>query len=52
MTKFYELWNPKDGSKGLCTATALKMAQEFVRSQRSWKRPHYWAAWVLSWLRS
>jgi len=31
MVKFYELWNPKDGSKGLPTATALKRAQEFVR---------------------
>jgi len=30
MVKFYEFWNPKDGSKGLPTATALKRAQEFV----------------------
>ena len=47
MTKFYELWNPKDGSKGLATAASLKRAQEFVASQEKWKHPYYWAAWVL-----
>jgi len=31
MVKFYELWNPKDGSDGLPTAVALRRAQEFVR---------------------
>jgi CHAT domain-containing protein len=47
MKKFYELWNPKDGSKGLGTAAALKGAQDFVRSREEWKHPYYWAAWVL-----
>ncbi|MCC7138127.1 MAG: tetratricopeptide repeat protein [Planctomycetes bacterium] len=47
MTKFYELWNPKDGKPGLPTAEALRKAQEFVRSQEPWKHPYYWAAWVL-----
>ena len=50
MVKFYELWNPKDGSKGLAAATALKQAQEYVRNHPdhpTWKHPQYWAAWVL-----
>ena len=47
MVKFYELWNPKDGKPGLPTAEALKQAQEFVKSQKKWEHPYYWAAWVL-----
>jgi CHAT domain-containing protein len=47
MTRFYALWNPKDGSKPMGTAAALRAAQEHVRSQERWKRPYYWAAWVL-----
>ena len=47
MVKFYELWNPKDGKKGLATATALKQAQEFVAAHDKWKHPYYWAAWQL-----
>ncbi len=47
MTKFYELWNPKDGTPGLATAEALRQAQAFVRTQEQWKHPYYWAAWVL-----
>ena len=47
MTKFYDLWNPKTGSKGMGTAEALRAAQEHVRSQEKWKHPYYWAAWVL-----
>ncbi|MCC7136963.1 MAG: CHAT domain-containing protein [Planctomycetes bacterium] len=47
MTKFYELWNPKDGKPGLPSAEALRAAQEHVRSQEKWKHPYYWAAWVL-----
>jgi CHAT domain-containing protein len=47
MVKFYELWNPKDGSTGLPTAVALRKAQEHVRSQEKWKHPYFWAAWVL-----
>ena len=47
MRKFYELWNPRTGSKGMGTAAALRAAQEHVRSQEKWKHPYYWAAWVL-----
>ena len=47
MTKFYEGWNPKDGSKPLGTAEALKAAQDYVKSQEKWKHPYFWAAWVL-----
>jgi len=50
MIKFYELWNPKDGSKGMRTAAALKQAQLYVRNHPDhpkWKHPYYWAAWVL-----
>lgn len=47
MRKFYDLWNPKDGSKGLSAATALRKAQEFVASQEQWKDPKFWAAWQL-----
>ena len=46
MVKFYELWNPEEG-EGLPAATALKQAQEFVKSHEKWKHPYYWAAWVL-----
>ena len=42
-----ELWNPKDGSKGLGAAAALKAAQAHVRAQKKWEHPYYWAAWVL-----
>jgi len=47
MVKFYELWNPKDGSQGLAAATALRKAQEHVRSREKWKHPYFWAAWQL-----
>jgi hypothetical protein len=47
MTRFYELWNPADGSKGLPAATALKRAQEFVAGHARWKDPAHWAAWQL-----
>ena len=47
MVRFYELWNPQDGTPGLPTAEALRKAQEFVRSQEKWKHPYFWAAWVL-----
>ncbi len=47
MTKFYALWNPKDGSTGLGAAAALRAAQAYVRSDAKWRRPYYWAAWVL-----
>ena len=47
MVRFYELWNPKDGSEGLSAAAALGQAQAHVRSQERWAHPYYWAAWVL-----
>lgn len=47
MTKFYELWNPRDGSRGLTAVEALRGAQVHVRSQPAWAHPSYWAAWVL-----
>ena len=47
MTRFYEIWNPKDGSPGLPVAQALRAAQEHVRAQPRWRHPYYWAAWVL-----
>ncbi len=31
MTRFYALWNPRTGSKGLGTAAALRQAQAYVR---------------------
>jgi CHAT domain-containing protein len=40
------LWNPKEGESMPC-ATALRQAQEHVRSHEKWKHPAYWAAWVL-----
>ncbi|MHC4549425.1 MAG: tetratricopeptide repeat protein [Planctomycetota bacterium] len=43
MVKFYELWKPGK----MATATALKQAQEYVRSHEKWKHPYYWAAWQL-----
>ena len=43
MKKFYELW--KGGETE--AATALKQAQEFVKSKPKWKHPYYWAAWQL-----
>ncbi len=47
MIKFYELWNPKDGTKGLGAAAALKKAQAFIKGHDKWKHPYYWAAWQL-----
>ena len=47
MTKFYALWNPKDGSHGKPPAEALKEAQAFVKGHKKWEHPQYWAAWVL-----
>ncbi|MHC5010994.1 MAG: CHAT domain-containing tetratricopeptide repeat protein [Planctomycetota bacterium] len=50
MVKFYELWNPEDGSEGHEAAEALRRAQEYVRTHPdhpAWAHPYYWAAWVL-----
>ncbi len=47
MVEFYKRWNPKDGSKGISAAAALRAAQAHVRAQEKWKHPYYWAAWVL-----
>ena len=33
MTRFYRLWNPPDGSKGLPAATALRRAQAYIRGR-------------------
>jgi CHAT domain-containing protein len=49
MVRFYELWNPKEGT-GLAPAAALREAQRFVRESPAhpeWRHPFYWAAWVL-----
>ena len=46
MVEFYRRWNPKNG-KGESAATALRKAQEHVRTQKKWRHPYYWAAWVL-----
>ncbi len=46
MKEFYRLWNPKKGPR-LSAAAALKKAQAHVRSQKKWRAPYYWAAWVL-----
>ena len=56
MVKFYELWSASakatadksaKATARLPTATALKKAQEFVRSHKKWEHPYYWAAWQL-----
>ena len=48
MTRFYELWHPKqDGRAGIPAAEALQQAQAHVRSQEKWAHPYYWGAWVL-----
>jgi tetratricopeptide (TPR) repeat protein len=47
MTRFYQLWTPKDGTPGLTPVAALREAQRFVRSHEAWEHPYYWAAWVL-----
>lgn len=47
MAKFYELWNPKDGSQGLGASAALKQAQAFSKGHEEWAHPCFWAAWVL-----
>ena len=47
MIRFYELWNPKEGKKGLGAAAALRQAQAFIKGHDKWKHPYYWAAWQL-----
>jgi len=47
MTKFYELWNPKEKEKRMGAAKALREAQEHIREKEEWKHPYYWAPWVL-----
>jgi hypothetical protein len=47
MTRFYALWNPRDGTAPLGAAAALSAAQEHVRSQPKWRHPRHWAAWTL-----
>lgn len=45
MRRFYALWNGKVVSLPACTA--LKLAQDFVRTHAEWKHPYYWAGWQL-----
>ncbi len=52
MVKFYEAWNPPPGSDGkpkagVSAAQALQRAQAYVRSQKKWAAPNYWAGWTL-----
>jgi tetratricopeptide (TPR) repeat protein len=47
MEKFYALWNPRDGSKGMSACTALRLAQAHVQKHDAWRHPYYWAAWTL-----
>ncbi len=47
MVRFYELWNPKDGSEPVTASQALRAAQESVRADPRWRHPYFWAAWVL-----
>ena len=47
MVKFYELWTPGAGKKGMPAAAALRSAQAHVRAQKKWEHPAYWAAWQL-----
>ncbi len=47
MAEFYTRWNPKDGSRGVDAAVALRQAQSVIRSKKKWSEPHFWAAWVL-----
>lgn len=44
MRRFHALWN---GRVSLPACTALKLAQDFVRSHEVWKHPYYWAGWQL-----
>ena len=44
MRRFYALWN---GKVSLPACTALKLAQDFVRSKPAWRHPYYWAGWQL-----
>jgi len=44
MRRFYDLWN---GKVSLPACTALKLAQDFVRSHAAWRHPYYWAGWQL-----
>jgi CHAT domain-containing protein len=47
MTEFYRLWSPTDATPGVSAAEALRRAQDFVRAEKKWTRPYFWAAWVL-----
>jgi tetratricopeptide (TPR) repeat protein len=53
MTKFYEYWNPKDGTPALPAPVALRKAQAHVRDftdetgAKPWSHPRFWAAWVI-----
>jgi tetratricopeptide (TPR) repeat protein len=47
MQAFYGAWNPAGGAEGAEAATALRIAQDHVRTQPRWAHPQYWAGWTL-----
>ena len=47
MIKFYDSWQPTDGSAGVSADVALRKAQAHVRAMPKWEHPRYWAAWTL-----
>lgn len=47
MSRFHELWRPKNGARPLAAGEALRQAQTYVRKQSRWSHPSDWAAWVL-----
>jgi CHAT domain-containing protein len=47
MERFYDRWNPRDGSAGVPASAALRLAQEHVRSQARWRHARFWAGWTL-----
>ena len=47
MLRFYALWDPGDGEPGIPAAEALRRAQAYVRGQKRWRHPYYWAGWQL-----
>jgi hypothetical protein len=47
MREFYRRWNPKESTAGIGAASALRAAQQFVRSHDKWRHPYYWAGWQL-----
>lgn len=47
MRRFHAIWKtPRDG-KRVPTATALREAQAWMRTQERWRHPYYWAGFAL-----